>query len=87
VAGLVRRLDLSPRILRYEARLAGCAVAVMAAFLAGASCWVVAEGSGPGLFHAGVIDVGGLVVMTVALAVARRATGRASTSALGSPPR
>ncbi len=87
VTGLVRRLDLSPRILRYEARLAGCAVTVMAVFLAGAGCWVVAEGSGPGLFHAGVIDAGGLVVMTVALSVARRAIGRAGTSALGSSPR
>jgi hypothetical protein len=55
----------------------------MTVFLAGAGCWVFAEGSGPGLLHAGAIDTGGLVVMAVALSVARRA-GRA---ALGSPPR
>jgi hypothetical protein len=87
VTRLVRRLDLSPRILSYEARLAGNAAAVMAVFLVGAGCWVFAEGSGPGLHHAGVIDTGGLVVMTMALAVARRATGRAGRFALGSPPR
>jgi hypothetical protein len=83
VTGLVRRLDLPPRVLRFEARLAGSAAAVMTVFLAGAGCWVFAEGSGPGLLHAGAIDTGGLVVMAVALSVARRA-GRA---ALGAPLR
>jgi hypothetical protein len=83
VTGLVRRLDLSPRILRFEARLAGSAAAVMTVFLAGAGCWVFAEGSGPGLLHAGAIDTGGLVVMAAAVSVARRA-GRA---VLGSAPR
>ena len=87
VTALVRRLDLSPRILRYEARLAASAAAVMAVFLVGAGCWVFAEGSGPGLLHAGAVDTGGVVVMAVALSVARRAAGRAGKSPLGSPPR
>jgi hypothetical protein len=86
VAGLVRRLDLSPRILRYEARLARSAAAAMAVFLAGACCWVLAAGSGPGLFHAGVIDVGSLAVMLLALSTAQRATGLARKSAPGSRP-
>jgi hypothetical protein len=83
LTGLVRRLDLSPRILRYTAGLARSAAAVMAVFLVGAGCWVFAEGSGPGLLHAGAIDTGGLVVMTAALWVARRT----SRFALDSPPR
>ena len=86
VAGLVRRLDLSPRVLRFQARLAGSAAAVMAVFLAGAGCWVVAAGSGPGLVHAGAIDTVGLVVMAAALAVARGAVRRAARSAPGLPP-
>jgi len=83
VAGLVRRLDLSPRVLRFQAWLAGGAAAVMAVFLGGAGCWVVAAGAGPGLVHPGAIDAIGLVVMTAALAVARRAVRRAARSAPG----
>jgi len=86
VAGLVRRLDLSPRILRYEAWLASSAGAAMAVFLAGACCWVLVAGSGPGLFHAGAIDVGSLAVMLLALSMAQRATGLARKSAPGSRP-
>ena len=82
VAGLVRRLDLSPRVLRYEAWLASSAAAAMAVFLAGACCWVLAEGSGPGLFHAGAIDVASLAVMMLALSTAQRATGLARKSVL-----
>lgn len=85
VAWLVRRLELSPRVLRFQARLAGSAAAVMAVFLVGAGCWVVAAGSAPGLVHAGVIDTVGLVVMTAALTVARRAVRRAVRSAPGLP--
>jgi len=87
VAGLVRRLDLSPRVLRYEAWLASAAAAAMAVFLAGACCWVLAEGSGPGLFHAGAIDVASLAVMMLALSTARRASGLARKSVLGPLPR
>jgi len=87
VAGLVRRLDLSVRMLRYEAWLAGGAAAAMAVFLAGACCWVLAPGSGSGLFHAGTIDVASLAVMVLALTMARRAAGLARKAAPGSRPR
>jgi hypothetical protein len=86
VAGLVRRLDLSVRMLRYEAWLAGSAAAAMAVFLAGACCWVLAPSSGSGLFHAGAIDVASLAVMVLALSMARRAAGLARKAALGSRP-
>jgi hypothetical protein len=86
-AGLVRRLDLSPATLRYEAWLASSAAAAMTVFLSGACCWVLAEGSGPGLFHAGVIDAGSLAVMTLALVMAQRATGLARKAVPGSRPR
>ncbi|HTS99949.1 MAG TPA: hypothetical protein VMI33_25375 [Streptosporangiaceae bacterium] len=86
VAGLVRRLDLSPRVLRYEAWLASGAAAATAVFFAGACGWVFAEGSGPGLFHAGTIDIASLAVMMLALSTAQRATGLARKSAAGLRP-
>jgi hypothetical protein len=86
-AGLVRRLDLSPATLRYQAWLASSAAGAMTVFLSGACCWVLAEGSGPGLFHAGVIDAGSLAVMTLALVMAQRATGLARKAVPGSRPR
>jgi hypothetical protein len=86
VAGLVRRLDLSPRMLRYEVWLASGAAAAMIVFLAGACCWVLAPGSGSGLFHAGTIDAASLAIMVLALSMARRATGLARKAALGSGP-
>jgi hypothetical protein len=87
VAGLVRRLDLSVRMLRYEAWLASGAAAGMAVFLIGACCWVLAPDSGAGLFHAGAIDAGSLAFMVLALGMARRATGLARKAALGSRPK
>jgi hypothetical protein len=86
VAGTMRRLDWSPRLLRYEAWLVSAAAVGMTVFLAGGCCWVLAEGSRPGLFHAGFVDVASLAVMMLALSVARRATGRAWKSALGARP-
>jgi hypothetical protein len=83
VAGIMRRLDWSPRLLRYEAWLVGAAAAGMAVFLAGGCCWVLAEGSRPGLFHAGAIDVASLAVMLLALSLVRRSIGRAWKSVQG----
>jgi hypothetical protein len=83
VAGTMRRLDWPPRLLRYEAWLVSAAAVGMTVFLAGGCCWVLAEGSRPGLFHAGAIDVASLAVMVLALSVARRASGRAWKSAQG----
>ncbi|MGE5136885.1 MAG: hypothetical protein ACM32E_28825 [Gemmatimonadota bacterium] len=68
VRRLVRRLDLPPGVLRYQAWLAGAAGAGMAAFLAGALCWVAEGGAGPrGLFRTGLIDAVALAAMGLAL--------------------
>jgi hypothetical protein len=84
VAGLVRRLDLSARALRYEAWLAGGAAGTMTIFLAGACWWVLAGASGPGLFRPGAIDAASVAVMMLALWMARRAMSQARKSALSS---
>ena len=60
--------------------------AALAAFLGGGCAWVAdrtpGDGTGPGtLFHPGAIDVAGLVVMTLALAVARQAARQARAGA------
>jgi hypothetical protein len=71
-ATLVRRAELPARLLAFEARLGVLACAVMAVFLAGCGCWVAAGGQrGPA--HAGLIDVAGVAVMALALAVAGQA--------------
>jgi hypothetical protein len=77
LARLVRRLDLPPRVLRYQARLGQLAAAGMAVFLAAAASWVLAAGHGPGnLFRPGAIDVAALAVMALALAVGWQALRR-----------
>lgn len=77
-AGVARSVPLSPRLVGYEACLAGLATATMAVFLAGAGSWVVAADPGPrGLFSVGAIDVLGLAVMTIGLVVSARAVPRA----------
>ena len=76
-ATTVRRLELSPRVLRYEARLGGVASYAMIAFLTGCCFWIVDGGSGPrNLFHIGAINVIEVAMMAIALAVARRAVHR-----------
>jgi hypothetical protein len=56
----------------------------MAAFLVGGCCWVVDGGPGPhDLFHAGVIDVTGLVLMTGECLLALRCLGRTGAARLG----
>jgi len=71
---LVREIELSPKLLRFEARLAQLGGVVMVMFLIGASLWVVDGGPGPrNLFHVGVIDIGSICVMVAALATAGRA--------------
>ena len=74
---LVRRIEASPRILRYEAWTGRAAVAAMTAFLGGALCWVSQRGPAPALFRAGDIDAAGLAVMAIALAVGWQAMARA----------
>jgi hypothetical protein len=82
-AKVVRRLDLRPRTLHYEARLAQVTALLMIVFLVGALIWVIYGGQGPRLlFHVGAIDVAGLLVMALAPVVAGRAVQLASHSRL-----
>jgi hypothetical protein len=78
-ATLMRRAELPPRLLAFEARLGAAACAVMAVFLAGCSCWV-ATGGQRSLFHAGLIDVAGVTMMALTLGIAQQA---ARTARLG----
>ena len=75
---LVRRLELSPRVLCYETWVGRAAAAGMTVFLAGALCWVGQAGPGPqALFRPGNIDAAGLAVMAAALATGWLAISRA----------
>jgi hypothetical protein len=81
---IVRRTELPLRILAFETRLAAAACPVMVVILAGCGCWVATEGQSadgqPSLFHAGLIDVVGIAVLALALAVAVQAARTASRS-------
>jgi len=80
-AALVRRTELSARVLAFEARLGAAVCAVMAVFLGGCGAWIIGGGPGPGnLFRPGAIDAAGAVVMTIAFVAARQA---ARTARLG----
>jgi|SRR5580700_2506251 hypothetical protein len=73
-AALVRRTELSARVLDFEIRLGNAACAAMAVFLGGCCAWIVDGGPGPrNLFHPGAIDTAGAVVMTIAFVAARQA--------------
>ena len=77
----VRRLELSPRLLRYEARLGSAATAAMIAFLAAACLWIIDGGTGPrNLFHTGAIDIIGLIAMSLMFAAAHAAMRHARTA-------
>jgi hypothetical protein len=76
-ARVVRRLELSPRVLRYEKRLSVLAAVVMALYLTGAGLWIADGGPGPrNLFHIGSIDVVELAAMALLVVVAGRAAER-----------
>jgi hypothetical protein len=86
-AKTIRRLDLSPRILRYEAGLARMTAVAMIVFLVGCCAWILYGGPGPrNLFHVGAIDVAGLLIMAIALAVAGRAAHQAGRARLAFSP-
>jgi hypothetical protein len=71
---LIRRTELSPRVLVFEAWLGTAACAAMVVFLGGCGAWILDGGPGPrNLFHAGAIDAAGVVVMTIAFVAARQA--------------
>jgi hypothetical protein len=75
-ATAVRRLALAGGVVRYLSRLARGACLAGAAFLVGATIWVVGQGGGDaGLFRPGLVDGAELLVMAIALAAAVRLTG------------
>ncbi len=79
IAKLLRRVDLSDRVLRHERRLAYAAMVAMATFFTGAGLWVFDGGPGPrNLFHIGAIDIVDLVALAVAMAITGLAVGRVS---------
>jgi len=93
-AAVVRRAGLapdvlSPRVLRFETWLGRLACAAMAVFLAGTCAWVapllgagaLGAGGAGSVFRPGAIDVAGLAVLALALAVARQAAGQARVGA------
>jgi hypothetical protein len=76
-AKTVARLRLSPRLLRFEAVLAGAATIAMLGFLGGASAQALGSDPGPRrLFSSGAIDLLDVAMMALslvpALAIARR---------------
>jgi hypothetical protein len=71
-ATLVRRAELSPRLLAYQTRLATAACAVMGVFLGGCTYWVYV-GRSPGQTHAGQIDIAAAVLLALALTLACQA--------------
>jgi hypothetical protein len=75
---IVRRLDMSARLVDYERRIGRAAAWAMAIFLIGSCFWIVDGGPGPrNLFHAGAIDVSGLALMTGLATMALRCLQRA----------
>jgi hypothetical protein len=74
---IVRRVDLPPRVIRYERTLGLCAAVTTAIFFTGAALWVVDGGPGPrNLFHIGSIDVVELAALALLVVVAGRAACR-----------
>jgi hypothetical protein len=70
-AKIVRRVQLSPRVLRVEILLGRLAAVAMALFLMAAGLWTLKGGPGPrGLFDAGAIDRVAIIAMTTSLVVA-----------------
>ncbi len=80
---VIRRVDLSPRALRFEILVGSTASLVMEAFLGAACWWVLRGGPGPrGLFRTGSIDVAALLFMAAAVVLALRTTHRARHAGL-----
>ncbi len=76
-AKVVRRLDLSTRILRFERSMGVLVAGLLAAFLTGAALWILDGGPGPrDLFHIGSIDVMELGIMVASLLLVGRALAR-----------
>jgi hypothetical protein len=85
---LVRRAGVSPRVARFEARIALACCTVMTAFLGLCAAWLAADGplaDGTALFHAGWINVAGTAVLALAAAAAV-AAARTARRTLNTPP-
>jgi len=82
IAQVLRRIQLSARMFRYEMWIGHLALAGLVTFLCGALCWLSLSGGESGrLFLAGTIDRGGLAVLAVSV-VAGAAAVRRSTAAI-----
>ena len=81
IAQMLRRVQMSPRAFRYETRVGLLALAGLAAFLAGALCWLFAAGGPAPLPQPGTIDLAGLAVLTVAVVAGAAAAHRAGAAA------
>ena len=79
---LLRRVELSPRALRYHTWVVCVACAGLAAFLGGALCWLWSSGGSAPLFRAGNIDRSGLAVLAVAAVTGAAAARRARLARL-----
>ncbi|HEY4993399.1 MAG TPA: hypothetical protein VII33_15090, partial [Nakamurella sp.] len=78
---LLRRVELSPRALRFHTWVACVAWAGLAAFLGGALSWLLTSGGSAPLFRAGIIDRAGLAVLAVAAVTGAAAVRRARLAA------
>jgi len=82
VAQMLRRVQMSPRMFRYEMCVGHLALAGLAAFLSGALCWLSLSGGETGpLFLAGTIDRAGLAVLAVSVVAGAAAVRMASAAA------
>jgi hypothetical protein len=83
---LLRRVEMSPRVLRYETWLAHAAGAAMAVFAVGALWWLLtAAGQSGATFRAGTMDDGMVSVLAVAVAAGLTAARRARIAAQTRP--
>jgi len=70
-AQLIRRVELSPRTLRFELAVARLGCVAMIGFVVAPCLWILGGGAGPrNLFHIGAIDLVDLGVMGAMLIVA-----------------
>jgi hypothetical protein len=78
VARILRRLQLSARVLRYESWVGMAAVLAMAGFLAGTVTWLVSGEPGPrALYRVGAIHWVSMALMTATLVLGFSAARRA----------
>jgi len=88
IAQVLRRIQMSPRMFRYEMCVGHLALAGLVAFLCGALCWLSLSGGASGrLFLAGTIDRAGLAVLAVSVVAGAAAVRRSRAAAHWRPTR